>query len=148
MTADAPARAIRKLSITAPRKEDEREPDKRPLDIGLITRLISYMRPYAWKRNFLFVCVLLRAIQLPLVAWTIAAVISGPITQHAKYEHPVQAILLGLADTATILAAPPQWKRGIDVWGRLPEGFEVMQSLRAEFDPARTINPGRFAGFL
>lgn len=60
----------------------------------------------------------------------------------------VQAILLGLADTATILAAPPDWKRGIDVWGRLPEGFEVMQSLRAEFDPERTVNPGRFAGFL
>ena len=60
----------------------------------------------------------------------------------------VQGILLSLADTATILAAPPSWKRGIDVWGRLPEGFEVMQSLRQQFDPERTINPGRFAGFL
>ena len=60
----------------------------------------------------------------------------------------VQAILLGLADTATILAAPPSWKRGIDVWGRLPEGFDVMRSLREQFDPKRTINPGRFAGFL
>ena len=43
----ATARAIKKLSITAPRKEDDREPDKRPLDLGLITRLIGYMRPYA-----------------------------------------------------------------------------------------------------
>jgi glycolate oxidase FAD binding subunit len=60
----------------------------------------------------------------------------------------VQGILLGLADTATILAAPPSWKRGIDVWGRLPEGFDVMRSLRQQFDPERTINPGRFAGFL
>jgi glycolate oxidase FAD binding subunit len=60
----------------------------------------------------------------------------------------VQGILLGLADTVTILAAPPPWKHGIDVWGRLPEGFEVMQSLREQFDPKRTINPGRFAGFL
>jgi glycolate oxidase FAD binding subunit len=60
----------------------------------------------------------------------------------------VQGILLGLADTVTILAAPPSWKRGIDVWGRLPEGFEVMRSLRRQFDPERTINPGRFAGFL
>ena len=60
----------------------------------------------------------------------------------------VQGILLSLADTVTILAAPPSWKRGIDVWGRLPEGFDVMQALRQQFDPERTINPGRFAGFL
>jgi glycolate oxidase FAD binding subunit len=60
----------------------------------------------------------------------------------------VQGILLGLADTATILAAPPSWKQGIDVWGRLAEGFDVMRSLREQFDPKRTINPGRFAGFL
>jgi glycolate oxidase FAD binding subunit len=60
----------------------------------------------------------------------------------------VQGVLLGLADTATILAAPPFWKHGIDVWGRIPEGFDVMRSLREQFDPQRTINPGRFAGFL
>ena len=60
----------------------------------------------------------------------------------------VQGVLLGLADTATILTAPPAWKHGIDVWGRLPEGFDVMRSLREQFDPQRTINPGRFAGFL
>jgi len=59
-----------------------------------------------------------------------------------------QGILLGLADTVTILAAPASWKHGIDVWGRLPEGFDVMRSLRGQFDPKRTINPGRFAGFL
>jgi glycolate oxidase FAD binding subunit len=59
-----------------------------------------------------------------------------------------QSLLVDLADTMTILAAPAAWKRGIDVWGRIPEGFDVMKALRAEFDPARTINPGRFAGFL
>ena len=60
----------------------------------------------------------------------------------------VQALLLELAETVTILAAPSAWKQGIDVWGRLPEGGDVMRSLRQEFDPRRTINPGRFAGFL
>ncbi len=60
----------------------------------------------------------------------------------------VQNVLLDLADNATILAAPPSWKHDLDVWGRLPEGFDVMQSLRHQFDPRRTINPGRFAGFL
>lgn len=59
-----------------------------------------------------------------------------------------QSILMALAEATTILVAPPEMKRGIDVWGRLPEGFEVMRALRAEFDPERTVNPGRFAGFL
>ena len=54
-----------KLTLAAPRKDDEREPDKRPLDIQLITRLLTYMRPYAAKRNWLLLCVVLRAIQLP-----------------------------------------------------------------------------------
>jgi glycolate oxidase FAD binding subunit len=60
----------------------------------------------------------------------------------------VQTVLLALADTATILTAPSTWKSGLDVWGRHPDGFDYMQSLRREFDPQRTINPGRFAGFL
>jgi glycolate oxidase FAD binding subunit len=59
-----------------------------------------------------------------------------------------QAVILVLADTATILTAPSAWKRGLDVWGRHPDGFDYMRSLRQEFDPNRTINPGRFAGFL
>ncbi len=87
--ADQPA--IKKLTITAPRKEDDREPDKRPLDLGLITRLIGYMRPYAVKRNWLFLMVILRSIQLPLVAWSIGAVINGPIANDA----PLSSIMWG-----------------------------------------------------
>jgi hypothetical protein len=59
-----------------------------------------------------------------------------------------QSILLAVADTVTIVAAPQPWKRGLDVWGRLPDGFEVMRSLREQFDPNRTVNPGRYAGYL
>src|SRR5690242_16975162 len=83
--------AIKKLAITAPRKEDDREPDKRPLDLGLIKRLIGYMRPYAVKRNRLFLMVILRSVQLPLVAWSIGAVINGPIARDA----PLTSILWG-----------------------------------------------------
>ena len=45
------------LSLTIAKADDEREPDKRPLDLGLILRLLRYMRPYALKRNLLLVCV-------------------------------------------------------------------------------------------
>ncbi|ADB15612.1 ABC transporter related protein [Pirellula staleyi DSM 6068] len=93
--ASASERAIPKLSITAPRRDDDREPDKRPLDLRLITRLLSYTRPYAFKRNVLFVCVFLRAFQLPAIAWTIGAVIEGPIAGHAEFSS-ILAGALGL----------------------------------------------------
>ena len=60
----------------------------------------------------------------------------------------VQRITLDLAESATILSAPPEWKQGIDVWGAAPAGLEVMAEIREQFDPKRTLNPGRFAGFL
>lgn len=131
MTAAAPDRAIRKLSITAPRKDDDREPDKRPLDLRLITRLIGYMRPYAWKRNVLFVCVLLRAIQLPLVAWTTAAVIAGPITRYADYTNPVQAILFGALALA-LLALSTQVVFHFRQRFALEMGEAVIHDLRRE----------------
>lgn len=89
LSADRPA--IARLSIAAPRREDDREPDKRPLDLGLITRLIGCMRPYAAKRNWLLVMVVLRSIQLPLIAWSIGAIIQGPIAGDA----PLPSILWG-----------------------------------------------------
>lgn len=53
--------------------------DQRPLDLGLIRRLFAYTRPHARLLRLLCVLVVLRALQLPLLAWLIARVISGPI---------------------------------------------------------------------
>ena len=79
-----------KISLTA-RKHDDREPDKHPLETRLIIRLMRYTAPYAVKRNWLLLCVLLRALQLPAIAWSIGAVINGPIASHA----PANSILWG-----------------------------------------------------
>ncbi len=58
----------------------------------------------------------------------------------------LQRRLLGMADHVTVLAAPPEWKQGIDVWGKEPDGLDVMRSLKQQFDPHRVLNPGRFIG--
>jgi ATP-binding cassette, subfamily B, bacterial len=58
------------------------EAHQRPLELGLIWRLFGYTRAHARKRNWLLALVTLRAIQLPLLAWIIGAVINGPITHH------------------------------------------------------------------
>ncbi|HVY31326.1 MAG TPA: ABC transporter ATP-binding protein [Polyangiaceae bacterium] len=45
-------------------------------------RIWGYTKPYARLRNGLVGLVVVRSIQLPLLAWATAAVISGPIAQH------------------------------------------------------------------
>jgi len=67
------------LTLTQIQKLQEQEDAQRPLDFGLIRRLFSYTRPHAAKRNWLFLLVVTRAIQLPFLAWAIGAVMNGPI---------------------------------------------------------------------
>ena len=67
-------------TLTRIDKHDEREVDMRPLELGLIRRLFHYTKPYAAKRNWLVLLVVIRSIQLPALTWMIAAIIKGPIT--------------------------------------------------------------------
>ncbi len=45
-------------------------------------------------------------------------------------------------------AAPPALKRKIDVFGPLRPDFAIMKRMKEEFDPDRTLAPGRFVGRL
>ena len=58
-----------------------RDPRERPLDFRILARLFGQTRPFAAKRNFLFFLVILRGLQMPLIAWSLGAVINGPITR-------------------------------------------------------------------
>ena len=60
----------------------------------------------------------------------------------------LMAVIGAAADNVTLMAAPPSWKRGVDVWGVVPETLDVMESLKEQFDPLRVLNPGRFAGSI
>lgn len=57
------------------------EPVLKPIDARIIRRLFGYTRPYKELRNWLTLIVIIRAIQLPLLAWAIGAIINGPITK-------------------------------------------------------------------
>ena len=54
--------------------------EKSRLDMKLFKRLFAYTRPYARTRNWVFFCVIARSLQLPVLAWILAAVINGPIS--------------------------------------------------------------------
>ncbi len=67
------------VPITRILRDEDYETEKRPLSLTLLGRLFRYTRPYARKRNWLLFAVVLRALQLPALAWAIGAVINGPI---------------------------------------------------------------------
>jgi ATP-binding cassette subfamily B protein len=71
--------SVADLSRSLTRHVEREEDRERPLDFRLIRRLLSYTRPYAAKRNWLLVTVLLRSIQLPSLTWIVAATINGPV---------------------------------------------------------------------
>lgn len=70
----------------------DREAKKRPLSMAIIRRLWGYTGPHARKRNWLILLVLLRAAQLPALAWCLAAVLNGPVLAQDE-----QGILWGAA---------------------------------------------------
>jgi ATP-binding cassette subfamily B protein len=67
------------LTVTTGARDHDRK--QRPLDLSLIRRLFTYTRPHRVIRNWLTLLVIVRAIQLPLLAWSIGTVINGAITR-------------------------------------------------------------------
>lgn len=66
--------------------DPEKEASRKPLSWKLVVRLWALMTPYARKRNVLMAVVLLRSLQLPALAWSIGAVINGPITRGDGFQ--------------------------------------------------------------
>ncbi len=65
-------------AITYYNAVEERETDKAPLQAKLIRRIFRYTKPYAARRNWLFVLTFTRGLQLPALAWLIGRTINGP----------------------------------------------------------------------
>ena len=66
-------------AITYFRPMEDREADYAPLSARLIRRIFTYTRPYAARRNWLFILTFARGLQLPALAWMIGQTINGPI---------------------------------------------------------------------
>ena len=68
----------------------------------------------------------------------------GDFAEAAQRIEAARRALEPLGAALTIEQAPPELKRLIDVWGSAGSGARLMQRIKAEFDPQRTLNPGRF----
>jgi ATP-binding cassette subfamily B protein len=67
-------------AITYYNPQEDREADKAPLQWWLIRRIFGYTKPYAAKRNWLFLLTFTRGLQLPALAYLIGRTINGPIS--------------------------------------------------------------------
>ncbi len=116
------------VTITHIRREpnDEDEISQRPLELALIWRLFRYTKPHARKRNWLFALVIMRSIQLPMLAWAIGAVINGPISRHDQ-----RGVMWG-AIGFLVLAAVTQFCFHFRQRLALELGESVIQDLRRD----------------
>lgn len=57
----------------------------------------------------------------------------------------LRAELSALDGYLVVEEAPPRLAAGLDRWGPAPAGAELMRALRATWDPAGILNPGRYA---
>ena len=53
-----------------------------------------------------------------------------------------------LHGTMVVEQCPLAMKESLDVWGGLKDAVPLMQQIKGKFDPARTLNPGRFVGAI
>ncbi len=51
-----------------------------------------------------------------------------------------------LEGTLIVQQCPISMKEGLDVWGTLKDALPLMHRIKQKFDPAGTLNPGRFVG--
>ena len=54
--------------------------ERLPVTWALVRRILGYTKPYARRRNALFLACALRAVQLTAVPWIVERIITGPIT--------------------------------------------------------------------
>lgn len=53
-----------------------------------------------------------------------------------------------LAGTLVVQLCPAPIKEALDVWGSVKDALPLMEQIKGKFDPARTLNPGRFVGAI
>jgi ATP-binding cassette subfamily B protein len=108
------------------RRADDEDEQFRPLEWGLMQRLLGYTRAVARKRNWLIFLTLVRSAQLPAFSWLMAALINGPISRS-----DLGALALGIAGYA-LLAVTTDGLFHFRQRYALEIGEAVVNQLRAE----------------
>lgn len=114
------------------------EAHKRPLDMGLIRRVLSLMRPHRCRRNWLFVLCIIRAMQLPVFGLLMATAINGPITHGDRAGTWRMAIGFALLASFTAIVFHFRMRLGLEL------GEAVVFELRGRIFEHLQRMPMRF----
>ena len=66
----------------------------------------------------------------------------------AEVLKAVRGELDRLQGTLVVQQCPVSIKEGLDVWGTPKDALPLMRQIKAKFDPARILNPGRYVGAI
>jgi len=108
------------------RDEDDDEEQFKPLDLGLIRRLLGYTRPVRRKLGIMVILTAIRSAQLPALVWITALTIKGPIA-HGDL-HGIRLGTLIFAVLAVVTDAMFHFRQRY----ALEIGETVVNGLRAE----------------
>ncbi|MEO7412901.1 MAG: ABC transporter ATP-binding protein, partial [Opitutaceae bacterium] len=123
----APREPVRDFGlIRRIRDEEDDEELVKPLEWGLMRRLLLYARPVRRKLRILSVLTVIRSAQLPAIIWAAAAIISGPIAKHDTGVLPWAVV--GYALLALLTDGMFHWRQRY----ALEIGETVVNGLRAE----------------
>lgn len=56
----------------------------------------------------------------------------------------LRGLALAMGGYALVMQMPDEWRGVIDRWGYRPEALDLMQKLKARWDPTGILNPGEF----
>ncbi len=118
---------VRDLGLVyRPREDEEDEELLRPLEWGLMRRLLTYARPVRGKLNRLALLSLVRSAQLPALIWASAKIIAGPIARHEVGALPWAVLAYALLAVSTDLLFHWRQRYALEI------GETVVNGLRAE----------------
>lgn len=87
---------------------------------------------------------------MPLIAYPTVGVVrvalaNAETDEMASRVERLRAHAVEAGGSLVVTRAPVELKRRIDVWGGV-DALPLMRNLKQQFDPASTLNPGRFVG--
>jgi ATP-binding cassette subfamily B protein len=114
------------LLVQRVRDEDDDEEQFKPLDWGLVRRLLTYASPVRRKLWVMVVLTVIRAAQLPALAWLSAEVITGPIAHGDAHGILVGTLLFAALAVVTDLMFHFRQRYALEI------GETVVNGLRSD----------------
>lgn len=124
-----------KLNAAGGEPEDA---ERLPISWTLVRRILGYTKPYAARRNALFLVCALRAVQLTAVPWLVGRIIRGPIASGDARE--LACWIVGMA-AFVVVSEITLWQR-VRLAHRL--GESVLHDMRVELMGVLLRRPMKF----